>query len=177
MLTIAYIIDWLSYIISEYIYVGVFIAALSETVFTPIPTIVIFTFVGYIAFQNEFSLVELVLLGIIGGLGSTIGSLILYFFALKLGTKTRLLKYLAISEKKLNLISKWIDKYGSIIVFICRLIPILREAVSIFAGIFKMKKIIFFVYTFLGSSILNIILLFIGYYFNGNFQSFIKTYF
>lgn len=179
MFIISSILDWLLSVASDYIYIGIFIAAIVETVFPPIPTVVLFPFIGYIAFQNQFSLIDVTLLGMIGGAGSTIGSLVLYLLAFKLGRQTifKFYRYSKISEKNLSLIEKWFKQHGNITILICRLIPIMREAISVFAGIFKMNTKIFFVYTFIGSSLLNIILLFIGYYFNGNFQSFITTYF
>ena len=179
MFIVSDILNWLLSVTTDYIYIGIFIAAFVETVFPPIPTVILFPFVGYIAFQSKFNLLDVILLGVIGGTGSTIGSLVLYLLAFKLGRMTifKFYKYSKISEKNLNLIEKWFKQHGYITVLICRLIPFLREAISIFAGIFDMNKKIFLIYTFLGSSLLNIILLLVGYYFNGNFQSFIKTYF
>lgn len=179
MFIVSDILNWLLSVTNDYIYIGIFIAAFVETVFPPIPIVMLLPFIGYVAFQSKFNLLDIILLGTIGGAGSTMGSLVLYLLALKLGRKTifKFYKYSKISERNLNLIERWFRQYGYITVLICRLIPILRETVSIFAGIFDMDKKIFFIYTFIGSSLLNIILLLIGYYFNGDFQSFIKTYF
>ena len=96
------IIQWISELLSEYLYFGVFLAALIETIIPPIPTMAVFPTAGYIASQNGLGLGEVILLGIVGGVGASIGSSMIYFIALKLG-RTALLKYLEkvkVSEKK-----------------------------------------------------------------------------
>ena len=80
-------------LITDHLYAGVFLAAIIETVIPPIPTMVVFPTAGFIASQNGLGLLELILLGILGGLGASIGSTVIYLIALKLG-RTALLKYL-----------------------------------------------------------------------------------
>ena len=96
------IIEFISTLMTDYLYVGVFLAALIETVIPPIPTMAVFPTAGFIASQNGLGLLELIFLGILGGLGASIGSTVIYLIALKLG-RTALLKYLKyvkVSEKK-----------------------------------------------------------------------------
>ena len=63
------IIEFISTLMADYLYVGVFLAALIETVIPPIPTMVVFPTAGIIASQNGLGLLELFFLGILGGLG------------------------------------------------------------------------------------------------------------
>ena len=103
------LIQWIYELLSEYLYLGVFLAALIETIIPPIPTMAVFPTAGFIASQNGLGLPELFLLGIVGGLGSSIGSTVIYLIALKLG-RTALLKYLKyvkVSEKKLTKVECW----------------------------------------------------------------------
>ena len=98
------VIEFVTVLIADYLYVGVFLAALIETIIPPIPTMAVFPTAGYIASQNGLGLPELFLLGILGGLGASVGSTVIYLIALKLG-RTALLKYLKyvkVSEKKIG---------------------------------------------------------------------------
>ncbi len=167
MIEIQSLIQWVSSLVSEYLYLGVFAAAIIETVFPPIPTAAIFPFAGYFASQNGMSLVEVIGLGMAGGVGATIGSTIIYLVCIKLGrvAMLRYLKYVRISEQKLARIEKWFEKHGEKAVFLGRMVPVLREMISIPAGLLGMKPLKFLVYTFCGSCIWSIALTLVGYYF------------
>ncbi|HJN19391.1 MAG TPA: DedA family protein [Candidatus Nitrosopelagicus sp.] len=154
-------------LLAEYLYAGVFIAALIETIIPPIPTMAVFPTAGFLASQNNFELYQVVLLGIIGGLGASIGSTVIYLIALKLGRVAllRYLRYVKVSEKKLTRVEKWFQKYGEKAVLFGRMIPVFREMISIPAGLFKMKFAKFLTYTVLGSCGWSITLILVGYYF------------
>ena len=127
----------------------------------------VFPTAGFIASQNGLELPELFLLGIVGGLGASIGSTVIYLIALKLGRTVLLkyLKYVKISEKKLTKVERWFQKYGDKAVLFGRMIPVFREMISIPAGLLKMKFVKFLAYTILGSCGWSITLMLIGYYF------------
>nr|ACF09838.1 uncharacterized membrane-associated protein DedA protein family [uncultured marine crenarchaeote AD1000-207-H3] len=161
------LIEFVTMLITDYLYVGVFLAALIETIVPPIPTMAVFPTAGFIASQNGLQLPELFLLGILGGLGASVGSTVIYLIALKLG-RTALLKYLKyvkVSEKKLTKVEQWFQKYGDKAVLFGRMIPVFREMISIPAGLLKMKLPKFLAYTVLGSCGWSMTLIFIGYYF------------
>ena len=161
------LIEWIIQLITEYLYVGVFLAALIETIIPPIPTMAVFPTAGFVASQNGIGLNEVILLGIIGGLGATVGSTVIYLIALKLGRTAllRYLKYVKVSEKKLDRVENWFQKYGDKAVLFGRMIPVFREMISIPAGFLKMKFVKFLSYTILGSCGWSLTLIFIGYYF------------
>ena len=122
---------------------------------------------GFIASQNGLNVFEAVMLGIIGGLGASIGSTVIYFIALKLG-RVALLKYLKrvrVSEKKLERVEKWFEKYGDKAVLFGRMIPVFREMISIPAGLLKMDTKKFLLYTVLGSCGWGITMVLVGYFF------------
>ena len=161
------LIEWISALMTDYLYAGIFLAALIETVIPPIPTMVVFPTAGFIASQNGLELPELILLGIIGGIGASIGSTVIYLIALKLGRTAllRYLKYVKVSEKKLDRVENWFQKYGDKAVLFGRMIPVFREMISIPAGLLKMRFKKFLAYTVLGSCGWSITLVFAGYYF------------
>ena len=161
------LIEFVTTLIEDYLFLGVFLAALIETIIPPIPTMAVFPTAGFVASQKGLEIPELILLGIVGGIGASIGSTVIYLIALKLG-RTALLKYLKyvkISEKKLTRVENWFQKYGDKAVLFGRMIPVFREMISIPAGLLKMKFIKFFAYTLLGSCGWSLALIFSGYYF------------
>ena len=167
MSEIQILIQWISELLSDYLYPGVFLAALIETIIPPIPTMAVFPTAGYIASQNGLGIPEIILLGIIGGLGASVGSSVIYFIALKLG-RTALLKYLKkvrVSETKLDRVEKWFEKYGDKAVLFGRMVPVFREMISIPAGLLKMSVKKFMIYTVLGSCAWSTTMIMIGYFF------------
>ena len=160
-------VEWVTTLLTEYLYAGVFIAAIIETIIPPIPTMAVFPTAGFLASQNNFELYQVILLGIIGGLGASIGSTVIYLIALKLGRVALLkyLKYVKVSEKKLTRVENWFQKYGDKAVLFGRMVPVFREMVSIPAGLLKMKFAKFLTYTILGSCGWSITLILVGYYF------------
>lgn len=152
---------------TENLYLGVFLAALIETVFPPIPSEAIFPLAGYIVLKSEMSFIHIFGVGLVGGMGATLGAVVIYLIALKLGRNGlyRYLKYAKIKESRLEKADKWFEKYGDKSVLLGRLIPGIRELVSIPAGIFNMKPIKFLLFTFIGSCVWSILLTVAGYYF------------
>ena len=158
---------WISEFLTGHLYEGVFVAALVETIIPPIPTLAIFPTAGFLASQEGFSLLSVIPLIILGALGDTIGTTAIYLIALKLGRKIllRYLKFLKISEKKLERVETWFEKYGDKAVFLGRMIPVMREMISVPAGLLGMKFPKFILYTFAGSLVWSTATILAGYYF------------
>ena len=153
--------------LGQHLYEGIFFAALIETVIPPIPTLAIFPTAGFLAAQQGISLSGVIPMIFLGGSGATIGTTIIYLIALKLG-RTVLLRYLKnfrISEKKLERVEIWFEKYGDKAVLIGRMVPMMREMISVRAGLLKMKITKFILFTFIGSCIWASITILGGYYF------------
>jgi len=158
---------WISEFLTGHLYEGVFVAALVETIIPPIPTLAIFPTAGFLASQEGFSLFAVIPLIILGALGATIGTTGIYLIALKLGRRIllRYLKFLKISEKKLERVEIWFEKYGDKAVFLGRMIPVMREMISVPAGLLEMKFPKFILYTFAGSLVWSTATILAGYYF------------
>jgi len=160
-------VDWVVSLVADNLYPGVFLAALIETVFPPIPSEAVFPLAGYTILQNGMGVLHVVGAGVIGGAGSTVGAFIIYFVVLKLGREAivRYSRKVRVREEKIIRAEKWFEKYGDKSVLFGRLVPGIRSLVSVPAGLFNMKFGKFAVYTFVGSCAWSIGLTAAGYYF------------
>ncbi len=160
-------IDWILSLISANLYPGVFLAALIETIFPPIPSEAVFPLAGYIVLQNNMHFIHVLGVGIVGGSGATVGAFVIYLIARKIGRigLARYVKYAKIKESSLEKAYDWFEKYGDKSVIFGRLIPGIRELVSIPAGILNMRPMKFLIFTFIGSCAWSIALTAAGYYF------------
>ena len=158
---------WIAEFLGDHLYEGIFLAALLETIIPPIPTLAIFPTAGFLASQQGITLFGLIPMIILGGIGATIGTSAIYLIALKLGRVVllRYLKYVKVNEKKLERVEIWFEKYGDKAVFLGRMIPVMREMISIPAGLLKMRIPKFVLYTFAGSCVWSTATILAGYYF------------
>ena len=161
------LIIWLADFLGNHLFEGVFLAALLETIIPPIPTLAVFPTAGFLASQKDISLVGLIPMIIFGSAGATLGTTIIYIVALKLGRLVllRYLRYVRVSEKKLEKVERWFEKHGDKTVFFGRMVPVMREMISVPAGLLKMKPLKFVLYTFAGSCVWSTGTILAGYYF------------
>ena len=150
-------------------YLGIFVLMFLESSFFPFPSEVVIIPAGYLAFQGKMNLVLVILIGI---LGSIAGAWLNYFLANKFGRKL-LLKFL--KENHLRIVENFFNKHGHISTFNGRLIPVLRQYISFPAGLAKMNPIKFTIYTGLGAGLWITILAFLGYFLGQN-QALIHKY-
>ena len=160
-------VQWVVSLVSDYLYPGIFAAALLETIFPPIPSEVIFPLAGYMVSKNEMSFFHVIGLGITGAAGSTVGAVVIYFIALKVGREglARYLKYARITDEHLKKVDKWFAHHGEKVILFGRMVPGIRELVSIPAGFLRMRMLKFLIFTFAGSCVWSVSLSFVGYYF------------
>ena len=155
-------------------YFGIFTAALVETLFPIIPSELIFPLAGYVVHSKSLGIEQVIMFGFAGSLGSTLGAIIIYFFALKVGRKIvlKIGKYIMISESKLEKSEAWFKKYGKVAVLLGRLAPGVRELISIPAGLSRMNFMEFTLFTFIGSFLWSLSLTMIGYYLGNAWDKF-----
>ncbi|QWU79892.1 DedA family membrane protein, type II (SNARE domain) [Campylobacter novaezeelandiae] len=159
---------------SSWGYLGIIILMTLESSFIPFPSEVVMIPAGYLAHKGELNLFLCILSGVFG---SVLGALINYYICFFWGKKFVLKfgKYFGINEKKFSKFEEFFLKYGEISTFICRLLPGIRQYISMPAGLSKMKLLNFVFFTALGSAIWVSILTFLGYFIGEN-EELIKTY-
>ena len=161
-------------LIFDWGYIGIFIMMAIESSFVPFPSEIVLIPAGYLASQGEMS-VGLILLSALAG--SLMGAFINYFLALTLG-RTLLVnygKYFFIKEKALIKMDKFFEEHGHISTFTGRLIPGIRQLISIPAGLARMNLVEFSLFTTLGAGIWALVLTMLGYIFGEN-QELISHY-
>ena len=159
-------IDAITTMIAEYGYPAVFAAAFLETIFPPIPSEVVFPLVGFTAQSKGLGLANALGMAATGALGATAGAIVIYFVAQKVGRAAilRFGKRVRVSEHDLVKAEDWFKKYGPAAVFFGRMVPGVREIISIPAGIGGMSLAKFTVFTFAGSLVWSAALTLAGYY-------------
>ncbi|WP_207579164.1 DedA family protein [Listeria marthii] len=156
---------WITSIMADFGYIGIFLLIMVENLFPPIPSEIILTFGG---FMTTVSSLNVVMVIIVATLGSVVGAILLYKVASYFG-KERLtkivLKYgriLRLKESDIERAESFFLKYGSWAVFLCRMIPLIRSLISIPAGMTKMKMSRFLILTTAGSLLWNTVLIGLG---------------
>jgi membrane protein DedA with SNARE-associated domain len=163
---LAGILDAITSLIAEYGYPAVFAAAFLEVIFPPIPSEVIFPLVGFTAYSKALGIENALGMAAVGALGSTVGAVLIYFVSMKVGRAAilRFGKRVRIGEPELEKAERWFAKYGSVAVFTGRMVPGIREIISIPAGIGGMNFPKFLAFTYSGSLVWSIALTLVGYY-------------
>lgn len=168
------IINWIVEIVGMLGYAGIVIMMFLESSFVPFPSEVVMIPAGYLAFKGEMNLIIAILCGIIGSLS---GALFNYYLAIKLGRPLliRYGTYVMFNEDTMSRMESFFKRHGHISTFIGRLIPVIRQYISLPAGLANMNLVIFSLYTSLGAGIWVIILALLGYYIGEN-EVLIKAY-
>lgn len=144
-----------------------------ESSFIPFPSEVVIPPAAYIA-SKENSPLNIYLVVLFGTIGALLGAFINYFLALYLGrpilhafADSRLGHLFLLSSEKIQKAEDYFQKHGKTSTFVGRLIPGIRQLISIPAGLAKMNLITFSIFTALGAGIWNIILALLGYLAHG----------
>ncbi len=155
-------------------YAGIFIMMFLESSFFPFPSEVVMIPAGYLAFKGEMNIYIAVSAGI---LGSVAGALFNYYLAMKFGRNFLLKygKYFFLKEDSLDKLEKFFDKHGEISTFNGRLIPGIRQYISLPAGLSRMSVWKFSLFTALGAGIWVMVLAGLGYFLGSN-EDVIKEY-
>ena len=137
-------------VISKTGYLGVLLLMTIESACIPLPSEVIMPFAGYLVYTGRFNLMWAATAGALGcNLGSVIAYEIGYFGGRPL--VERYGSYIFVGRHELERAEAFFKRFGSIAVFLGRLLPVIRTFIALPAGIARMPRLRFHVYTFAGS--------------------------
>jgi len=137
-------------VISTLGYFGVMMLMAVESACIPLPSEVIMPFSGYLVHTGQFNLW---LLAFMGALGCNLGSLVAYEIGYYGGRPLveRFGSYIFLNQHDLDLTDRFFARFGDVTVLISRMLPVVRTFIALPAGIARMPRSRFHLYTFIGS--------------------------
>ena len=161
--------DFFRWFVDNANYWFVFVFMIIESSFIPFPSELVVPPAAYLAMQQGSSM-NIYMVVVVATIGALVGALINYYLALWIGrpvvyafANSRLGHILLLDSEKVNKAEQYFDKHGAISTFIGRLIPAVRQLISIPAGLARMNIGTFSIFTSLGALTWNVILALLGY--------------
>ncbi len=157
---------WIIETINSLGYAGIVLLMLAESLFPPIPSELIIPFAGYSAANGTLNL-WLVLLS--ATVGAVVGMLPWYFAGRIFGLERvrwladRFGRIMTLNSEEIDTATDWFRRFGPIIVFVGRLMPLIRTLISVPAGLAAMPFWKFLLFSTLGALTWNSILVGAGY--------------
>lgn len=166
------IVNFIVEFVAAWGYFGIFAMMFLESSFFPFPSEVVMIPAGYLASKGEMSFSIAFACGLAGSVaGAVFNYYLCYFFGRKFIDKFG--KFIGITNEKFAKFEAFFNKHGEISTFNCRLIPGIRQYISLPAGLAKMNLARFCTFTALGAGIWVLILMLLGYFIGEN-QELIK---
>ena len=137
-------------VISTLGYFGVMMLMAIESACIPLPSEVIMPFSGYLVYTGQFNLW---LVAFMGALGCNVGSAIAYEIGYYGGRRLveRYGSYVLLGKHELEWTDHFFARFGDVTVLISRMLPVIRTFIALPAGIGRMPRVRFHIYTFIGS--------------------------
>ena len=137
-------------VISSLGYAGIVLLMAIESACIPLPSEVIMPFSGYLVYTGRFTLFWVATMG---ALGCNLGSLVAYEIGAYGGRPLieRYGQYILLSRHELDIADRFFARWGGATVFFSRLLPVIRTFIALPAGVARMPRMRFHVYTFIGS--------------------------
>jgi membrane protein DedA with SNARE-associated domain len=159
---ITFLAGWIVAVISAGGYVGVALLMAIESACIPLPSEIIMPFAGYLVSTGKFTLIAA---ATAGAIGCNLGSTVAYYVAVYGGRPVieRWGPYVLIRHSDLERAERLFDRYGSIMILIGRMLPVVRTFIAFPAGLARMRMIPFQIYTFVGSWIWCFALAYVGF--------------
>ncbi len=154
---------------------GVFLLMAMESMVFPVPSEAVMPLAGYLVQQGEMNMWAVILAS---SLGSIVGSYLSYLMGAYglLPMVERYGKYVFVHKHHIEAAHRWFERRGAWAIFICRFIPGVRHVISIPAGSARMPLRPFLLATFVGATIWNMFLFWIGYQFGDSAAIAAKPY-
>lgn len=146
------LVEWVLTQVEAWGYAGIFVMMFVESTFFPFPSEVAMVPAGYLAFHGKIDPFVATLMGLLGSLA---GAYFNYYFARIAGLPflQRYGKYFFVPAAKLERATAAFQRHGEMATFVCRMIPVVRQLISVPAGIARMSLARFGFYTGLGAGI------------------------
>jgi membrane protein DedA with SNARE-associated domain len=146
-----------------------------ESMIAPVPSEVVMPPLGMLIHKSpeQFAFAPAIMWS---SAGSLVGSLISYYLGY-FGGKPLVMKvgkWFLLNEHHLDLTTAWFKRWGSLTVFGCRFIPVVRHFISIPAGIARMNLLKFAAFTVIGATLWNSFLLWLGYKLESHWETILK---
>jgi membrane protein DedA with SNARE-associated domain len=137
-------------VISKTSYLGVVLLMAIESACIPLPSEIIMPFAGFLVYKGELNLF---LVATAGALGCNLGSLVAYEIGCYGGRPLveRYGSHIFLGKHELEMAERFFQRFGSAAVFFGRLLPVIRTFIALPAGIARMPRLRFHLYTFAGS--------------------------
>jgi membrane protein DedA with SNARE-associated domain len=155
---IGFLTVFIVWVIARVGYAGIVVLMAIESACIPLPSEVIMPFSGYNVYLGAFDRLlhmpfTLVGVATAGALGCNLGSWVAYEIGFFGGRRLveRYGSYILLSRKELDMADHFFARWGDATVFVSRLLPVIRTFIALPAGIARMPRLRFHVYTFLGS--------------------------
>jgi membrane protein DedA with SNARE-associated domain len=160
-------IDWILATVHDWGYTGIFVLMALESTVLPLPSEVVVIPAGYLAYQGKMGVVPIFLASTLGSLA---GAFINYYFALLVGRPflERYGRWFFVRPELLHKTDAFFARHGAISTFTGRLIPGIRSLISLPAGLTRMNRLVFSLYTLVGAGIWTVVLIAMGYSIGGN---------
>lgn len=155
---VSFIVD----LVASWGYGGIIALMALESSFFPFPSEVVMIPAGYLVQQGQMNAFLAFGAGVLGSLlGAIFNYYLCYFFGREL--IMRYGRFVGINEQKMQKFEAFFNKHGEISTFNCRLLPGIRQYISLPAGLAKMNIWRFCIFTSLGAGIWVAILMALGY--------------
>jgi membrane protein DedA with SNARE-associated domain len=152
------------YVMGTLSYAGIAVLMAIESACIPLPSELIMPYAGAMTIPEvaaklgevygmQLPVFNLFAAAIAGAIGCNLGSEVAYWVGAKGGRRAveKYGRYLLISKKEIATADRWFEKRGEWIIFAARLLPVIRTFIALPAGVARMNRTKFHVYTFVGS--------------------------
>ena len=165
------ILEWIKSGVEQGGYWAVLIMMAIESANIPLPSEAIMPTAGMLVQEGKMNIH---LAALAGAVGCVVGSIPSYFLGMWGGRPflEKYGRYFLLKSRDLELADKWVNKYGDIVFFICRMLPVVRTFISFPAGVLKAHFVMFTVFTFVGSLVWCYFLTWVGIEFGKNMEMF-----
>lgn len=156
-------------------YVGIFMLMLMEAAALPIPSEIILPFAGYLVYQGNLEFFAVLF---VATLAALLGSFVDYYLGLKLGRRllTSKSRIPFVEVEHLRRVEAWFDRFGPIAVAAFRLVPGARVLISFPAGVYRMNRLRFGLYTLAGCLPWNITLIYLGWWLGSSWSAVVEAF-